>query len=252
MDSCADPLVNRVDKNVVTDFRAPARVAVLMWVGAYIVSTLLTVALVGGVASMLGESVADVDNRAWAVGLGSLALWVPALFGVQLLCREYGTRNIRHDLRVVFERRDVVGVVIGVASQLLLVGVATWPFTKMFPDSFSQDNVEKRARDLLDGANGAWIVLLVVVVVIGAPLVEELMYRGVLQTSIERTLNPTAAWLIVAAWFALVHMSLVEIPGLFAFALVLGYQRRRTGRLGLCMITHAAFNATGLLILLGN
>ena len=44
-------------------------------------------------------------------------------------------------------------------------------------------------------------------------------------------------------------MSPVEIPGLFAFALVLGFMRERTGRLGMCMVTHAAFNATGLVLL---
>lgn len=244
--------MKRVDNTFVTEFRAPARVAVFMWTSAYVVSMILTIALVGGVASLLDESVADVDSRAWAVGLGAVALWAPALGGIYLLCREYGSRDIRRDLAVTFVPRDVVGVAIGVASQLLLVGLVTWPFTKIFPDTFSQDKVEQRAQDLLDGAKGAWVLILVVVVVIGAPIMEELMYRGVLQTSIARAMNSTAAWFIVATWFALIHMSPVEIPGLLAFALVLGYQRRRTGRLGLCIVTHAAFNATGLLILLGS
>lgn len=222
-----------------------------MWLVAYAVSLILTAALVGGVAALLGENVAEIDNNAWVVGLGSLALWGPACVGVYVLSKQYGTRSVRRDLGVTFVTRDLVGVVIGVASQLVLVGLATWPFTKIFPDSFSQDRVEQRAKDLLDGAGGAWIILLFIVVVVGAPVVEELVYRGVLQTSISRATNATTAWIIVAVWFAAIHMSLVELPGLFAFALVLGYQRRQTDRLGLCMVTHAAFNATGLLLLVG-
>jgi membrane protease YdiL (CAAX protease family) len=222
-----------------------------MWVAAYAASMILTVVLVGGVAALLGDSAADVANRAWAVGLGSLALWAPAYVGIELLRKQYGSRDIRRDLGVTFTMSDLVGVVIGAGSQLVLVGIVTWPFTKVFPGSFSQNRVEQRAQDLLDGAKGAWIILLFIVVVVGAPLMEELVYRGVLQTSIARSTNAMAAWIIVAAWFAVIHMSLVELPGLFAFALVLGHQRRRTNRLGLCMVTHAAFNATGLLLLMG-
>ena len=86
-------------------------------------------------------------------------------------------------------------------------------------------------------------------VVIGAPFVEELTYRGLLQGSLARRIQPRFALLIVAVFFAVIHMSPVEIPGLFAFALVLGFMRERTGRLGMCMVTHAAFNATGLVLL---
>jgi membrane protease YdiL (CAAX protease family) len=42
----------------------------------------------------------------------------------------------------------------------------------------------------------------------------------------------------------------VEYPGLFAFALVLGLARQKTGTLGLPIITHLAFNATGLLLVM--
>jgi membrane protease YdiL (CAAX protease family) len=48
--------------------------------------------------------------------------------------------------------------------------------------------------------------------------------------------------------FGAVHLQPVEFPGLFAFALLLGYVYRRTGRLGMCITTHMAFNACGLLL----
>jgi membrane protease YdiL (CAAX protease family) len=51
-----------------------------------------------------------------------------------------------------------------------------------------------------------------------------------------------------AAIFALVHFSPVEIPGLFAFALVLGLLRKNSGRLGLPIVAHMAFNVAGLLL----
>jgi membrane protease YdiL (CAAX protease family) len=48
--------------------------------------------------------------------------------------------------------------------------------------------------------------------------------------------------------FAGIHLAPVEFPGLFVFALVLGWCYRRTGRLGLSVVTHMAFNATGLIV----
>jgi membrane protease YdiL (CAAX protease family) len=40
----------------------------------------------------------------------------------------------------------------------------------------------------------------------------------------------------------------VEFPGLFVFGLVLGLCFQKTGRLGSAILAHAAFNATGLLL----
>ena len=57
------------------------------------------------------------------------------------------------------------------------------PLRAWWPDTFSDDRLEETARDLVDRADGAAVVVLVLVVVIGAPIVEELVYRGLLQGS---------------------------------------------------------------------
>jgi membrane protease YdiL (CAAX protease family) len=53
-----------------------------------------------------------------------------------------------------------------------------------------------------------------------------------------------------SAWFALVHFSPVEYPGLFLAGLVFGGCVVATGRIGPAILTHAAFNAVGLVIVL--
>ena len=52
----------------------------------------------------------------------------------------------------------------------------------------------------------------------------------------------------VAAFFAAIHFRWVEFPGLFVFGLILGVCALRTGRLGMGIAAHMAFNATGLLL----
>ena len=95
------------------------------------------------------------------------------------------------------------------------------------------------------------LALLIVVAVIGAPIVEELVYRGLLQGALGRTLRQWRGWLAVvlaAALFALVHFLPVEYPGLFLIGLVVGVCALRTGRLGMGILTHAAFNAAALVV----
>jgi len=93
-------------------------------------------------------------------------------------------------------------------------------------------------------------VALVAVVVIGAPVVEELFYRGLLQRSLAARFNEGAVLVVVAAVFALVHFRPIEIPGLFVFGLILGWAALRSGRLGPAITIHVGFNLTGLLLVL--
>lgn len=184
----------------------------------------------------------------WVVAASTAALWVPALAALVLVSRARGSGSWSRDFGLRARWVDLVGLPIGVGSQLVLVPLVTRPFTRFFPDTFSAQRVEERAKGLADMASGPWIALLAIVVVVGAPLVEELMYRGFIQLGLARRIGATASVLVAAAWFAIVHLSWPELPGLFAIALVLGVCTARTGRLGMSIAAHVAFNATGLLL----
>ena len=124
----------------------------------------------------------------------------------------------------------------------------TWPFRILFPEKFAPELIEKRAQDLFNNATGPWLIVLILVVVIGAPFVEELVYRGFIQSGIKNRLGSKVAVVITSVWFAAVHLQLVEFPGLLAFALILGFCFHRTQRIGMSIVAHVAFNATGLLL----
>jgi membrane protease YdiL (CAAX protease family) len=93
-----------------------------------------------------------------------------------------------------------------------------------------------------------WLVVLVAVVAVGAPVVEEIIYRGMIQQALQSRLDDVLAVVLSALFFALIHLQPVEIPGLFVFGLVAGACFMRTGRLGMSIMVHVAFNATGLLL----
>ena len=142
---------------------------------------------------------------------------------------------------------DVVGVPVGVLTQLVLVPVVYIPLRALWPGTFTDQRLEETARDLVDRADGASLVLLFVVIAVGAPIVEELVYRGMLQGAFVARVNELLGSWLRAPWFALIHFRPVEYPGLFVAGLVFGTCFLATGRLGTAIAAHAAFNATGLL-----
>ena len=95
---------------------------------------------------------------------------------------------------------------------------------------------------------GAMAVAVVMSVVI-APLLEETVYRGLLQTSLLSWLGAARRWAAVglaAAAFSVVHApgaSGVGLAGLFVLGLVLGVLYERTGSLLPCVVAHAGYNA---------
>jgi membrane protease YdiL (CAAX protease family) len=72
---------------------------------------------------------------------------------------------------------------------------------------------------------------------------EELAFRGVIQSSLERVLNARDAWLIQAALFSILHLSPLMFPSHFLMGLCFGYMRRRSRSIYPGMLLHACWNA---------
>lgn len=212
------------------------------WILGTVVAAPLAIAAAGG---ELGE-----DLTIPQLAAASVASWAVLMVALMIASRRAGTGSFRNDVALSVRPIDLLGVPVGVATQLLLVPLLYWPLRTVWPDTFSGERIEERAQDLADRAGGWNSVLLAVVVVIGAPLVEELIYRGLLQRSVSTIVGRSVGLVVASVWFALIHFSPVEYPGLFLAGLVFGAGVAVTGRLGPAIVTHAAFNATGILVVL--
>jgi len=86
-----------------------------------------------------------------------------------------------------------------------------------------------------------WTVFLLLSVM--PAVFEELAFRGVIQSSLERILNARDAWLIQAALFSVLHLSPLMFPSHFLMGLCFGYMRRRSRSIYPGMLLHACWNA---------
>jgi uncharacterized protein len=98
-------------------------------------------------------------------------------------------------------------------------------------------------------------ILVASLAVLTAPLVEEVVYRGVLYSGIERTWGKTAGIVLVTALFAGVHYfqyqaSYAALTVIVSLSLVLTLLRAATGKLLPCIATHLVYNGFNAVILL--
>ncbi len=88
------------------------------------------------------------------------------------------------------------------------------------------------------------------VVVVAAPLAEEVFFQGMLQRTLARRLPIWPTMLITSVLFGVSHVQALQLPALAAFGLVLSVLAHRTGRLGPSIWAHVGFNATTVVALL--
>lgn len=97
------------------------------------------------------------------------------------------------------------------------------------------------------------LISIIISAVIMAPLLEELVFRGVLQTTLMHLMKGRRwpAMLITAAVFSAIHAWVVPAQGLlplFVLGLVFGYLYERTGSLLTPILAHAVFNAMNIAV----
>lgn len=184
------------------------------------------------------------------VAVTQLGLWV-GLFGMPWLMTRLKGNGLVADLRLRLEGRDLwQGAAIGVALQLVLIPLLYWPFLDLL-DKTAKD-LEGPARELTDRADGFFgVILLVLIVGIGAPIVEEIFYRGFLQGALRKRGVPAAAAIAISSTvFAASHFQALQFPALLVFGAVAGTLAHRSGRLGPAITAHVAFNMVTVVALL--
>jgi membrane protease YdiL (CAAX protease family) len=208
----------------------------------------------GRVAGQYGQALALDHNRIPMLVLlaVNIPLWV-GFVGVPYLASRLRELDWRRDMGWAMQPVDMVaGVLVGVATQLVLVPLIYWPLA----DVIDEQDLEEPARNLIALANTPIDVsALVLMVVVGAPLAEEIVFRGLLFRGIldmehaNRLALPVAV-VASSAIFAASHLQMLQFPGLLAIGMVAALGFHRTGRLGTAIWIHVGFNATAVVAVL--
>ncbi|MCB9852427.1 MAG: CPBP family intramembrane metalloprotease [Phycisphaerales bacterium] len=108
---------------------------------------------------------------------------------------------------------------------------------------------------LRDGRGSKWLITLTILnAVVIAPIVEELLFRGILLPALAKWLkSPVTGLLLSSAFFGLIHYSVPKtVPALFVFGVILGVTYLKRNSLVAPICVHALFNLkTVIWLLLG-
>ncbi|MET0728414.1 MAG: CPBP family intramembrane glutamic endopeptidase [Acidimicrobiales bacterium] len=198
-----------------------------------------------------GRTVEEVDELSLSlIALAQVGLWV-GLLGAPLVATRLKGNGMVTDLGVRGEVADLWrGGSIGAVLQLVVLPLLYWPLLQLLDKRPS--DLEGPAREMTDRAAGpVGVILLVLIVGVGAPIVEEIFYRGLFQRALlKKGLSPAAAIGINATVFGLSHGQLLQLPALILFGAAAGVLAHRSGRLGPAITAHVAFNMVTVIALL--
>ena len=187
----------------------------------------------------------------WLMALLTILSTFPAHLLTLLICWWVMTGRGRHSWResLGWDWHPQFKWVHAVALACLMIG-AGLGFERLL------DHQETDLEKLLKlGASIRYAVALLAV--FSAPLVEELVYRGVLYQGFERSVGRTSSVLLVTLLFALVHVpqywgSQAALAAILSLSLVLTLLRAYTGKLLPCIATHFVFNGIQAVVLLAS
>jgi len=141
---------------------------------------------------------------------------------------------------------DTARAVVGYLAILPVTLLLQFMFQWAAPPGREDHEMLKALREL----RGLWRVLAVFVAAVLAPVAEEVLFRGLIQSMLRRYIRlPWIGILVTATLFALAHYPYWHtMPALFALAVALGYNYERCGRLYAPILLHAFFNAVNIVI----
>jgi hypothetical protein len=215
-----------------------------------VASIVLSVVAVAVAVGITGDEIDDLPL--WGTAVLQIPLW-GALLGVAWwAATRKGSGSLREDFRVWFKPRDVpIGIAAGLGGQLLIGLVVVVLYDALGIDT---DRLGESAKDLTDRAvGGVDVVVLLLIVAIGAPIVEEIFYRGLWLRSLERrTGSRRAAVVISSVVFGVIHFQPYDLLALSLAGLVFAWLATRYERLGPAIVAHLAFNLTAVISLLSS
>ncbi|GAA0932960.1 hypothetical protein GCM10009559_22330 [Pseudonocardia zijingensis] len=240
------PSIGR-SKGPVAAWGAPAPVRTHRWgLGAYLFAEAVFL-LVGGLIS----AYVLLSGTQPGVGVLVAGLAAPTLLaaGTALLITRLRGNGPRADLRLEWSWRDVgIGLVFGFGGLVLTI-----PASIVYV-SIVGDDASSAVGDVFGGIRAGPLLaaLVLVLVVIVAPMCEEILYRGLLWGGLEKIGGRWVAFAVSTLLFALAHFEFTRTPLLLVVAIPIAIARLYTGRLLASIVAHQVNNLLpGIALVLG-
>lgn len=202
---------------------------ILAIIGIILAANLLAGMLLGVISIFVTIKPAFMQALSYALAFGL------AIIFTILLQRQRGLK--KNLIKLNIKKINLPLVLWGVAL-IFVLGVVIEPLLDMFPS---------RYLDFLDSAigTGGWAIVTTVVM---APILEEILFRGLILEPIREKSGALRAVLISAAIFGVIHIIPQQAINAFLIGIILGYIYIKTRSLASVIVIHAINNALAYIL----
>ena len=195
----------------------------------------------------------EVDSDDLVVMISIVGQFLGHLLVIWLLARDRDPS----DLGFSVLGRDLLYLPLGALGQVVLAILFNPLARRLLPESDSAQEI----GDVIGSVEStAVLVTIIAVTLLVAPVVEELMFRGVLVKAMGNS-RPWTIMVVTALVFASRHLvgldpetfieaAAVVLPKLFIVGVALAWVTLRTGRLGPAIMLHSGFNLVAAIAIL--
>ena len=151
------------------------------------------------------------------------------------------------DFQLRFRWSDIglgIGLFFGALLAAGIVAVAITEITGEQPTAAATE----LAQDSGESGLTIWLYLFAILGATFVPLVEELVYRGLFWSALEkRGMNPWLILVVTSAVFAIIHLEPIRTAVLFVVGMAIGIGRLITGRVGASIAVHVFINTMAMI-----
>ncbi len=195
----------------------------------------------------------DPQTDFWLIVISAIAMEAPALGLITLLVRRCKTtwkeaffKSTEVPTAIAY---GVMGGAIFVPAGWLLESLSDYVLTKLNWAHPDQDLVVELQQH---GLNLPEKTTMAIITIVFAPIIEELMFRGVFYPAIRQKGGRALAFWITSVLFAVVHCNLETFVPLLVFAMMLAVLYESLDNLAAPMVAHSIFNGANFVLLMLN
>ncbi len=215
-----------------------------------VISALALASLPMWIVQHYGANLPKAQTDFWMIVISAIAMELPALGLIALLARYCKTtwkeaffKSAELPTAVAY---GVMGGAVFVPVGWLLDTLSDFVLTRLNWAHPDQDLVMELQQH---GLNLPEKITLAIITIVFAPIVEELLFRGVFYPAIRQKGGRGLAIWLTSILFALVHCNLVTFIPLMVFAMMLAVLYESFDNLAASMVAHSIFNGANFVML---
>jgi membrane protease YdiL (CAAX protease family) len=169
-----------------------------------------------------------------------------AIFGKYKFLGKEGMFALGFKVKWIF-----LGLLFGIVAQAVSLGIGY-----LVQQAYPKEDVTGNGAAIVEAFSGVSPLLVFLVIAIGAPIVEEIFYRGLVFTALANKFGLVAGGIVSSLLFGISHYSDSSINGIFGILLtaalggVLAFARFKSGGIFLPIMIHIGFNSVAASALL--